>query len=104
MELKAKIKKNLKELLYLFEKNGEKELDVYISDIYYMLSLYSLNVIAFNQLKSESSNIINSWFPNNSRSGLNEFYFTNKENESDIKLNEKWRKLIDEINLLINDL
>ena len=104
MELKFEIKKKLKELLYIFEKYGEKELDVYISDIYYLLSLYSLNIIAFNQLKNESFNIMNNWFPNNSRSGLNEFYFSDEENGNNISLNKEWRELINEIKLLINEL
>ncbi|MBP7979633.1 MAG: hypothetical protein KAZ04_04035 [Sebaldella sp.] len=101
MELKHIIREKLKELLNIFEKYGEKELDSYISDIYYLLSLYSLNIIPFSQLKSESTDIINNWFPNNSRSGLNEFYFSNVD-ESDI--NVKWRKLIDEINLRVGEL
>ena len=103
MELKHEIKKKLKELLNIFEKYGEKELDSYISDIYYLLSLYSLNIIPFSRLKSESIDIINNWFPNNSRSGLNEFYFTNVH-ESNVNINVKWRKLIDEINLRVDEL
>ena len=59
-----------------------------------MLSLYPLNIIAFSQLKNESLNIISNWFPNNSRNGLNKFYFNNEENESNIKLNKKWKNLI----------
>ena len=103
MELKQEIKEKLKELLGIFEKYGEKELDSYISDIYYLLSLYSLNIIPFSRLKSESSDIINKWFPHNSRSGLNEFYFNNVD-ESIVNINTKWRKLIDEINLRVGEL
>ena len=101
MELKSEIKEKLKELLNIFEKYGEKELDSYISDIYYLLSLYSLNIIPFSRLKIESTEIINNWFPNNSRSGLNGFYLNNVD-ESNINVN--WRKLIDEINLRVSEL
>jgi hypothetical protein len=101
MGLKCEIKTKLKELLDIFEKYGEKELDSYISDIYYLLSLYSLNIISFSQLKIESADIINNWFPNNSKSGLNEFSFSNV---AESNINTKWRKLIDEINLRVDKL
>ena len=70
---KKEIKILLKELLDIFETNDEKRLNAYISDIYYLLSLYSLNIISIQKLKEESLETVSNWFSNNSKSGLNEF-------------------------------
>ena len=103
-ENKKEIKNMLKKLLDIFEKNNEKELDIYISDIYYLLSLYSLRIISIQKLKDEGLGIIGSWFPNNSRCGLNEFHFGNEVNEETIRLNNSWHDLIKNLKFKIENL
>ena len=103
-ENKKEIKNMLKKLLDIFEKNNEKELDIYISDIYYLLSLYYLRIISIQKLKDESLDIMGSWFSGNSRCGLNEFHFGSEVNEETIRLNNTWSDLIKKLNIMIRNL
>ena len=80
----------------LFEENYTERIDVRISDIYYLLSLYSLEIISFERLQKDSLQVLRDWSASEC-CGHAPFYIKKETFEETEEINNKWEKIVEEL-------
>lgn len=103
-EIKEEIKIILKEMLNILESSGKENSDIHISDIYYLLSLYSLNIISYDKLKVESITVIKGWHSVNSKCDSSNFYFSDENGKILVDLNKRYTYLESKLFSLVSEL
>ena len=95
-ENKKFIKSLLKELVEIFEENYTLKSDMRISDIYYLLSLYSLEIISFEKLQKESFQVLEDWSKSEC-CGHNPFYIQKETSEETRRINKEWTEIVEKL-------
>ncbi|MCP1226591.1 hypothetical protein [Sebaldella sp. S0638] len=95
-ENKKTVKVLLKELVELLEENYTSGIDKRISDVYYLLSLYSLEIIPFERLRKDSFLVLKEWTASEAF-GHNPFYIPKETPEETRMINEEYKEIMEKL-------
>ena len=95
-ENKKTVKALLKKLVELLEKNYTSGIDTRISDVYYLLSLYSLEIIPFERLRKDSFLVLEGWTASEAF-GHNPFYIPKGTPEETRTINEEYEGIMEKL-------
>ena len=95
-ENKKTVKTILKKLAELLEGNYTSGIDTRISDVYYLLSLYSLEIITFERLRKDSFLVLEGWTASEAF-GHNPFYIPKGTPEETRTINEEYEGIMEKL-------